>query len=1186
MTPFNRALFRRVAVGLTCLLAILFLTVPALAQTAARIEGSVIDKTGAVVPNVKVTALNVKTQFTLTATTNAQGLFVLTPVPPGVYTVTAESTGFAKEVLTNLEVNVAGIATANFKLTVGGAGETIEVKANEVSVQTADATISRAITMKDIDTLPQLGRTPITLSVFQPGVQMNAGDPSFSRINGQRQGSNNATLDGIDVNDSVVPRLGLSLTANNTDSVGEFRIVTQGAKAEYGRNAGGQVEMVTRSGTNKFHGNAYDYLRNTDMNANDYFNKLSGSQRPKFIQNIYGGSVGGPIMKDKWFIFGNYQGRQTKQEIVRNRTVLTDNARQGLFTYKDSTGAIRTYSIVANDPRGLGIDPQMMNIINMLPHSNNCDVGDGLNTCGFRFNNPNNSLEDQFTIRGDYYLHTNHKFFMRWSWQRNSAIDSLNSADATFPGQQQGTQGGHRWGYSIGYDMTISPTWVNEFRFGHQSAIVAFNRPARLSGPTIISNSFTDPINSAYAQGRNSPVENLIDNMTKTWGNHTFKWGGKFSYTQQQGYNYAGVWQNVTLAVANGNNPPSVTFPGGLFGTTVQAYQRLYNDLLGRMDSVAETFYSNDLQTFQAAGIPRVRNYILNEQGYYFQDDWRVNRKLTLNIGLRWELFLPPHEQNGIQAVVQNANQVTLTNTSTNLTVQQSTNWYKTDWNNFAPRFGFAFDPWGDGKTAIRGNYGVFFDRMIGATVSLADGNTPGFAQGGNQLPQTFTAAQITAMGCGSAPVGDVRISDCIPLPAVPASPSLTLPVGSRTTSIVLFNPNLRTPYVQSFGLSLQHEILRNTVIEIGYTGARGVKLFMDLDYNQMRIDESFLAAFKQFQAYRSSGTPIPGTNPILMMFGGNVSSAVTALGATNIDLGNVGAAANSIDRSNNSRYATAGLPQTYLRSYPQFNQLIMGTNAGRSYYDAMQVSVRRSTGALRMAANYTWSKSIDNISVDGNGFTTAIDNRNPGLNRALGDYDHRHNINASFIYTMPFGRGQRFGSSLPRWLDTIVGGWDLGSLFIAQDGSVFTVNSQRTTRHLTGTGTTGASTTWANYSGPKDGGLHVQSNGTVFWFNPDQVAGFTYPAAGEYGNSGRNAFRGPRFIDVDSSLVKRFKIIEGHSITFRAEAYNLFNHPNFTNPSVDITSPSTFGKISSTAGQQGTGSSARVLQVALRYDF
>jgi hypothetical protein len=256
---------------------------------------------------------------------------------------------------------------------------------------------------------------------------------------------------------------------------------------------------------------------------------------------------------------------------------------------------------------------------------------------------------------------------------------------------------------------------------------------------------------------------------------------------------------------------------------------------------------------------------------------------------------------------------------------------------------------------------------------------------------------------------------------------------------------------------------------------------------------------------------------------------------------------------------------------------------------------VRRSTGALKVNANYTYSHSIDNITVDPNGFTSPIDNYNVNRNRSNGDFDHRHSFNSSVIYALPFGKGQRWGSNMPRWADTAIGGWELGSLIVLQDGVPFSISSQRTTTHITGTGNT---FTYADYSGDHHAGtIQYQPDGTVFFFTPADFAKFSFPAAGTIGTSARNGFRGPHFTNVDSSLVKHFKITERQVITFRAEAYNLFNHTNFSLGSNDNngnlaafnlnnSNPFTFSKLGSTLGSQGQGTSARTMQITLRYDF
>jgi hypothetical protein len=619
-------------------------------QTATgRIEGAVEDSSGAVVAGAKVTVRDTRRDILASGTTNAEGRFIFPALQPSVYQVTVEAPGFTRAVVENLELNVSSTVSRIIKLEVGSVTEQVVVAAEAVRVNTTDAQLGRNITLKDIDTLPQLARNPMVLAAFQPGVSIDPGDNSFSRVNGARQGSNNAKLDGIDVNDAVVPRLGLSLTAVNVDSVEEFRVITNGGKAEYGRNAGGQIEMITRSGTNAFHGGGFEFLRNTKLNANPFFNNASGVKRPKFIQNIFGGNFGGPIRKDKTFIYGNYQGTRLAQEVVRNRTVPTETAKQGIFRY--NSGGIQSVNLLALDPLRRGIDPFVKaNALDLLPAPNNNDLGDGLNTAGFRFNNPAGSSNNQFTIKGDHQLTSTHRVFYRHSWFRTYSIDALNNADAIFPGQPQGNQGGTRWGYAIGSDWTITPSLINEFRLGHQTASVAFNRPARPKGPAMLAATWTNPINTAFPQGRNSPVYDFTDNMTKLAGKHTFKGGYTFRRVLQYGYNDAGIYPNITISRANGNIP-TFTAPPGITSAQLQQMQDLYNDLHGRPATVSTTFYS-DLTKFQPAGVGRVRNFLFWDQAFFFQDDWKVSRRLTLNLGLRWELFGPPTEQSGFQGTV------------------------------------------------------------------------------------------------------------------------------------------------------------------------------------------------------------------------------------------------------------------------------------------------------------------------------------------------------------------------------------------------------------------------------------------------------------------------------------------------------------------------------------------------------
>jgi len=1151
--------FAGVASLLICLIT------PAYAQVLnGRLEIVVQDGSLAFVAGAKVSLRDLRKQAPVggVLSTDNTGIALFASLPPSEYEINVEAAGFRKAVVSGLELNASQTLRQNITLEIGAVTESISVEANAAVVNTADATMARTINMKAIDTLPALGRNPLSFVALATGVSIDPGDPSFSRINGARQGSNNTRLDGIDANDAVTPRLGLAMTAVNTDSIEEVRLITNGGKAEYGRNAGGQVEMVTRSGSNQYHGSFGNYLRNTVFNANPYFNNASRTARPVFRQNLYEGSLGGRVIKDKLFFFTNYQGRRTSQGVTRNRTVLTPEAKQGIFRWPENS-----FNIATSDPLGRGIDPKMRDLMALMPAPNNSDLGDGFNTAGFRFNAPVTAREEQGTAKVDYNMTPNHRLFVRYSRQWNQSIDNLNNAEQRYPGLPDGAQGGARWGYGIGSDWTLSPSIINEFRIGYASATALFIRPYRDSGIAVISNLYDDPINNGLGQGRNSPVIDITDNITFLKGKHTFKGGFNFRRVLQYGYNFAGVYPNVNLTRTSAGNAVPATFgPQNLTSAQRQVFDGLFNDVLGRVGNITQTYYS-DLQTFQEAGAPRVRNTVLRDLGLFFQDDFKIRRNLTLNLGIRWEYYGPPKERDNLQGVFDKIGSINSVANIDNLTISRSNaGWFNKDWNNFAPRAGFAWDIAGSGKTVIRANWGMFYDRMIGATTSLVDANTPGFAQG----TQTFPNNGVTGNAIRS--VNTLTTAD---FPAKPGAP-ITLQPVTRVPSVVVFNPNLRTGYLQQMNLGVQRQLARNTVLDVSFVRTMGTKLFGFLDLNQPRIQGDFMNAFNELEAFRANGTPVSAGNTLSRIFGG-AAAAVTALGATNLQQGLAGTVADNLDRNNNQRYAAAGVSQFYLRNFPQYNQMIYGDNFHSSSYNSLQMALSHRTKNAVMNLNYTYSRSIDNGSTDGNGFTAPVDNFNLVNNRSRSDTDRPQVVNMFGSYSLPFGKGQQFLPNVNGFVNRIVGGWEVGGLAIVQSGTVFSVTGARRTA--------GSSlNTYANFSGDRTLG-EVQKVGNGVLFFPADVPGFTFAGAGQIGNSGRNSFRGPGFFNMDLSLVKRIPVTERMRFTFRAEMYNALNHANFANPGNNIVTPATFGRISSTVTTSSlTG--ARVAQMALRFDF
>jgi hypothetical protein len=1143
----------------SCLILVLVFPATIVAQVStSRLQGTVLDQSGAVVPGAKIVALNNKLGTSAETTSNERGFYLFPSLLPGDYNVTVEKVGFRTAVHRGLVLAVSTTVDEPFKLEVGGPAETVGVQANVERVNTADPQIGFSVNLRDIDLLPQLDRNPMTLALSAPGVQVNSSAPAASRVNGLRQDSTNTKLDGIEVNDPVASGLLASMVFINPDSVGEFRMITSGAKAQYGRNAAGPIEMITRSGSKAWHGNAFDYLRNTILNANDFFANKTGLPKAKLIQNFFGGSIGGPVHRNRTFIFGNYQGQRIHRQSVPNRTVLTSEAGAGLFRWKDpQTGALRTFDIVANDPRKKGIDPKIAEQIKLLPLPNNYDVGDGLNSGGFRFNTPANTYQDQMTVRGDHTLTANHRLFYRHSWGRMWSIDSANSAEARYPGQVPGTQASHRWGNSFGSDWTIRPGLVNEFRFGRTDYSVAWERPARLPAPMFNNASWTPPLNPGFGQGRSAPLNLWTDNLTWLKGRHAVKAGGDVRLTSFGFSSDAGIWPNVSFGRNYGNIPSAVGPTTGISSADRGRFEQLYNDLLGRMSFVYQTFYS-DLQKFLPAGTSRVRNWKFHDYGLFVQDDWKVRRNFVLNVGVRWEYFGPPHEADGLLGVLDKAAHISTASQIADFRVQRASAWYEPDRNNFAPRFGFAWDPEGKGKMSVRGSYGIFYDRTIGATASLDDGYTPGFAQQSNVFPN---------MAAGS----DVRVSDGIPPPVKPDAPQAVLPL-TRSMDTATFNPHLRTGYAQHFSLTIQRELFRNTIVDAAYVGTRGVKLFKWLNPNQPKTYGDFLDCFRQLQAWVADKTPVPASNTLVRIFG-SPSAAVSALGGTTVfDQSLVFAALVPLDKDYNLRYEAAGVSQFYLLNFPQYAMLLYGTNDGRSYYDSLQLSLRRQTGGLKFGGNYTFSKTLDNGSNSGAAYEAPIDSFNLRLQRAIGDVDRRHSLNYAITYTLPVGRGRLLGARLPGWADRLLGGWDVGLLGLWQSGAPFSVTSGRNT-------TGGDMASYANYSGSRNIGEVMRKGDGVYHWTQEVNARFSFPKAGEIGDAGRNIFRGPRSFSMDMSLMKRFRTAERQSLVFVAQAYGLLNNPNFGLPAVNLTNPATLGKISSAIG-------ARVFQFALRYEF
>lgn len=1165
------------------LIAIIVIALPGLvwAQApTASLQGTVQDPSGAVIPSAQVTLISSRTQIHSDTTTNQEGFFLFPALKPDTYTLSVTAPGFRTTSVNNIELIVGADETQLVKLEIGALTVSVTVDASEVRVQTTEASVAREVNMRDIDSLPQLLRTPATLVNFQPGVTVAYGS-SFAVVNGTRQGANNVTLDGMDMNFAYQPNLGMwgvggTPLGINTDSVEEFRIITNGAKAEYGRNGGSQIQMITRSGTNVYHGNLFEYLRNTALNANDFFNNASGVARPELVMNTFGGSVGGYVDipkvyngKDRTFFFFNYQGQRVAQQAAVNQTVPTDAARRGIFQWRiPGTGELRSFDIIANDPRHIGIDKQVAATFPLMPLPNNSNIGDGLNTAGLRFNEPLPRVEDQWTAKIDHNFGAAQRLYFRFSHK------DYSTGYGAYPGAPPILNNRPGQGFSAGWTSVWKPSLVNEFVAGYQGLgnNWLYGRP---KSALFFASSWTSPINSSTDDIRETRVIQISNTLSFQKHKHSFKTGFSGMSTNQHTANEGGIFPNLSSLRAFGGIPAGTIGPNGasvISATDRARFENLYNDLLGRVSWITTTFLS-DTQQYLPAGSPRVRNYLYHDYSWFFQNDWRVRKDLTINLGLRWEFFGRPVERDGLQAVLNPAALINTSNQISNVSVQRGSNWYANYWKDFAPRFGFAWNVQGKGKMVIRGSYGIFYDRPVGnGSSGDVDPGTPGFSQTVNTFPN---------QAAGS----DVRLSDNPVLPAPTGTPQLT-PADNRSFRLSMFDPNFQTPYVQHFNFSIQWQALRDTVVEAAYVGTRGVRLSTYVNLNQGRISGDFLQAFKEIQSFRANNSPVSAGNTLVRIFG-SVNAAVASIGASIFDSGQVGSAAQTLDNTYYTKYAAAGVSDFYIRNYPQFDAMGVSTNNGRSYYDSLQLSVRRRKGALGLSANYTWSKSIDNASQDGSlavgsaavGLGFPIDSFNMALGRGLSDYDRTHVFTWTASYALPIGRSRMVGGSMPKWLDQILAGWDVGSVGRWMSGQAMTAYSGYRTAGM-------YVSTWANYNGSdrKIGAVQKQGNGVTF-FTPAEIAQFSFPGAGEIGTSGRNSFRGPGYFDLDLALTKRFRLDERQSVVFRMEAYNLPNHTNFGNPNMSLSSGS-FGRITGAVPVSELAGTGRTMQAALRYQF
>ena len=1214
------------------------------------IAGTVKDSQGLSIPGATVTLTNEGTARTQTDKTSSRGAFQFTHLNVGVFRVEVSKASFKISVVNGIKLDASTeYSVPPITLEIGAVTDTVTIEADANLVRTAGAELTDTVDRRQIEELPILDRNPMNLLELQAGVSQNH-RTFVTVINGQRQSFGNVTLDGINIQDNSNRSGSLDYSPNLLvlSQVGEFTTTTQNAGPEAGLGSS-QVSVVTPSGTNSWHGEGFWYYRSDVLAANDWFNDANGIGKPNLLQNQAGGNVGGPIVKDKLFVYGAYELFRRRQQIPTNTTVLTSAARTGVFQWRAdcptscpagvTNGSLQSLNLLTL--KSLSIDPFISSLLARVPATiNNPSIGDGLNTGGYSFNQRNNRTRDNTSMRLDWNPAAHHSFSGTYAWNRDvpdrpgsglGLTDTYDAVPLNYNNDKENF-------LSAAWRWSPNSNFTNEVRFGFDLAPIDFLTKQKFGTFTVSNTLFNNPDQNEFAQSRKTHTWSWQDNASWWRGNHTLMFGMQVQRVTIFAENFANTIPNLNLDYrfsTNSNVPSASDFSGqgGISSADLATAKQLLSTLGGLVGSELQTFNVTSRASGYVPGAPGAQNFRYNNWSLYAGDTWKLRRNLTFTYGLRWEYNSPFDERDGllqfpIVPAGQTIQQTLLADATLNFFGGNTGRpVYHKDLNNFAPNIGIAWDPFGDGKTSIRAGYSINYvnDELIGAPYNASLSN-PG-----------------VSVPTGPSFLANTAISSAQPIP---------IPVVSNTFSgnwANLYNfstgnsygyavdPNLRTPYVEQWNLSVQHKIGWNGSVTVSYVGNKGTKLYRAIDLNQVVITPNgFLNAFnvaRQNGFASLSANPAGGFDPCFNPGGSGCNPNVSYFDnnflfgslfqtpgydriiAQDIQQGAVGDLADLYHSIANDAVdfgASVKLaPNEYVRAAD-----LLG-NYSSSSYNAGSVEIRRRfRQGLNFQGSYTFSKVFTDYSADTlvgvQRFFPYLDNAQPGLERARANFDLTHAFKANFLYELPVGKGRLWAPS-NRFLSQLLSGWTAASIFTWQSGAPFSILSgkgtlNRSTRSLL-TNTAYTTSTPQQIAGQFG---TYQSNGSVLLINPKFIGpdgrgapndaltctplvsgGFCNPQPGMVGNLPRNAFNGPAFFNWDLGIVKVSPITESKKLEFRVEMFNVPNHPTFAvgdsaflvanpgaSPSDMYINDPNFGIATS------TNSTPRIIQMGLRFLF
>ncbi len=1109
-----------------------------------RVIGTVTDATGAAIPNAKITITSIENGSVRTVNSNGSGELTVPALPAGNYSAKVEATGFGSQ-SAQFTIVVTQSQTLTFKLSPGDVATNVDVSTDVPLVNTSDATLGETIESKQITELPLNGRNALTLALLTPGVTQGTysenGQDTVGRfgdtgggvlaVNGTRPQANNFVLDGVDNNDGLQ---NVIVFFPPVDATEEFKVDTSVAPAQYGRAGGALVISSIKSGTNSFHGSAFEFYRSGKWAANPNYRFLGADAvpNPEYNRTQFGGSAGLPIIKDKLFLFGDYQGTRQLQPFPGHfDTVPTALMRTGDFsellnpaltggalttTYPLCVpGAATLNSNLSATSKGQIYDPQ-----NCTPFVGNKIPAARLNQGAVNYFNAfplptrtDRVLNNYFTsvsshqkyntfdAKVDWHPSQADLFFVRFSYDNSTSSQNSELAQngSNPPLSANGQQNFlHARGYDIGYTHVFSPKAVNEARLAYTRDNYGFA-----------------PSNNGISVGAALGIANSNLGITGTGGPLIGGGGSELTYTGDFGL--FAVPQNTyeindTVTYTRGNH----SFAAG--GAVLRREVSYFRPILGKggffVAGGGSEFTGYEETEYLVGGVDNYQigsqtGYFANisqEDGVFVQDNWRASKRLTLNLGVRWDLLTWPYEAHNQQADL-NVNTGTILLAGVNGVSRSIIN---QDYDNFAPRVGFAYDVFGDGKTALHGGYGIFYFPDYGG-ISNQLGQNPPF--GGSVLygayqgycitftGQTTKGAPYTCPGYTSGTAANV------PLPT-PGFPNFN-PNSPPSVTITAINPNSKHSRLQEYNVQLQQQLTPRDVFSVAYVGTHGDRL------------STFYNNATQYNAY-----PIGGTT----------------------------------------------------RPFPNLGYIPYNEYNGSSNYNGLQLHYGHTTHNLVATASYAWAHALDNTDSPFSGTpVTVLLYYDQAANYGNSTQDERHIASSSFVYSLPFGRGQRFLGGTSRWVDLAVGGWQLNNIVQLSTGQPVDLNAQGSA----------APNNRPDLIGPIR--YPKQING--FWFDPSSFSNNipSQLATDGTGNSvytrlgtlGRNQVYGPGNRTMNVGLQKNVHLAEGKQLELHGDFFNVTNTANFSNPNNFNGGPSSnFGVITGLRG------APRQIQVAARLAF